>query len=132
MGHQITELFITVFLFLGLSKASENIKPKQYYAILDSGKIVQVEVSRFNKYACPKKCSISHFHRVHTHNQISDGNNEIIKMMIEDKNEFLPISIGNEKIVDLIEIGPKKNKGKKKDIEKAIHYLEMIIERDYS
>ena len=25
-----------------------------------------------------------------------------------------------------------KNKGKKKDIEKAIHYLEMIIERDYS
>ena len=25
-----------------------------------------------------------------------------------------------------------KQKGKKKDIEKAIHYLEMIIERDYS
>ena len=25
-----------------------------------------------------------------------------------------------------------KNKGKKKDIEKAIHYLEMILERDYS
>ena len=25
-----------------------------------------------------------------------------------------------------------KAKGKKKDIEKAIHYLEMIIERDYS
>ena len=25
-----------------------------------------------------------------------------------------------------------KNKGKKKDIEKAIHYLQMIIERDYS
>ena len=25
-----------------------------------------------------------------------------------------------------------KKKGKKKDIEKAIHYLEMIIERDYS
>ena len=25
-----------------------------------------------------------------------------------------------------------KNKGKKKDIEKAIHYLEMIKERDYS
>ena len=35
-------------------------------------------------------------------------------MMIEDKNEFLPISIGNEKIVDLIEIGPKKNEDKKK------------------
>ena len=25
-----------------------------------------------------------------------------------------------------------KKKGKKKDIEKAIHYLQMIIERDYS
>ena len=25
-----------------------------------------------------------------------------------------------------------KKKGKRKDIEKAIHYLEMIIERDYS
>lgn len=25
-----------------------------------------------------------------------------------------------------------KQKGKKKDIEKAIHYLQMIIERDYS
>ena len=25
-----------------------------------------------------------------------------------------------------------KKKGKKKDIEKAIHYLEMILERDYS
>jgi hypothetical protein len=24
-----------------------------------------------------------------------------------------------------------KKKGKKKDIEKAIHYLEMILERDY-
>ena len=25
-----------------------------------------------------------------------------------------------------------KKKGKRKDIEKAIHYLEMILERDYS
>jgi hypothetical protein len=25
-----------------------------------------------------------------------------------------------------------KSKGKQKDIEKAIHYLEMILERDYS
>ena len=25
-----------------------------------------------------------------------------------------------------------KSKGKEKDIEKAIHYLEMILERDYS
>ena len=40
----------------------------------------------------------------------------------------LPFAEGN----DIKYICRHKNKGKKKDIEKAIHYLEMIIERDYS
>ena len=38
---------------------------------------------------------------------------------IISKNEYLPISV------------PVQKKGKRRDIEKAIHYLEMILERDY-
>ena len=41
---------------------------------------------------------------------------------------YLPFAEGNA----IKYICRHKNKGKKKDIEKAIHYLEMIIERDYS
>ena len=40
----------------------------------------------------------------------------------------LPYAEGN----DIKYICRHKKKGKRKDIEKAIHYLEMILERDYS
>jgi len=113
MGQQITELLMTVLLVMGIGKASEAMKAKQYYAILDSGKIMQVEVSRFNRYACPKKCNISHFHRVHIHKDKELNHPESIQMMVHNQNGFNPISIENQKIVDFIEIGTEKSKNKK-------------------
>ena len=113
MGQQITELLLTVLLVMGIGKASDALKPKQYYAIFDSGKIMQVEVSRFNRYACPKKCSISHFHRVHICRAEGLNHSELIEMMVQDQKQLLPISIENQKIIDFIEIGTEKSKKKK-------------------
>ena len=55
------------------------------------------------------------------------------KSMVIQPSEFInrnniPFAEGNA----IKYICRHKQKGKKKDIEKAIHYLEMIIERDYS
>ena len=113
MGQQITELLLTVLLVMGIGKASDALKPKQYYAILDSGKIMQVEVSRFNRYACPKKCSIPHFHRVHICRAEGLNQSGLIQMMVQDQKQLLPISIENQKIIDFIEIGTEKSKKKK-------------------
>ena len=113
MGQQITELLLTVLLVMGIGKASDALKPKQYYAILDSGKIMQVEVSRFNRYACPKKCSIPHFHRVHICRDEHLNHSGLIQMMVQDQNQLLPISIENQKIIDFIEIGTEKSKKEK-------------------
>ncbi|MAJ44264.1 MAG: hypothetical protein CMF96_05910 [Candidatus Marinimicrobia bacterium] len=113
MGHQITELLLTVLIVMGIGKASEAVKPKQYYAILDSNKIMQVEISRFNRYACPKRCSIPHFHRVHICKEQDVNESELIKMLVQNKKELKPISIENQKIVDFIEIETEKKKKKK-------------------
>ena len=113
MGHQITELLLTVLIVMGIGKASEAVKPKQYYAILDSNKIMQVEISRFNRYACPKRCSIPHFHRVHIWKEQKVNESELIKMLVQNKKELKPISIENQKIVDFIEIETEKKKKKK-------------------
>ena len=93
MGQQITELFITVLMVMGLGKVSETIQPKQYYAILESGKIMQIEVSRFNNYACPKKCRIPHFHRVHVCRDQHLNHPELIQLMVQDQKKLLPLSI---------------------------------------
>ena len=66
-----------------------------------------------------------------TLNKQVDGNH-YSKMKVQ------PAYFINEKNLTIAEgsainyIWGHKQKGKKKDIEKAIHYLEMIIERDYS
>ena len=113
MGQQITELILTVLMVMGIGKFSENIKPKQYYAILESGKIMQVEVSKFNRYACPKNCSIPHFHRVHICRDQHLNHPELIQMMVQDKKQLLPISIENHKIIDFYEKNTDENKYKK-------------------
>tara|TARA_Y100000588_G_C13777204_1_gene720739 strand:+ start:23 stop:409 length:387 start_codon:yes stop_codon:yes gene_type:complete len=113
MGQQITELILTVLMVMGIGKISETIQPKQYYAVLESGKIMQVEVSRFNRYACPKNCSIGHFHRVHVSKDHQLNHPESIQMMVEDEKKLLPLSIENHKIVDFFEIKTEKNKKKK-------------------
>ena len=114
MGQQLTELLLTVLMVMGIGRISETIQPKQYYAILETGKIMQIEVSRFNRYACPKKCSIAHFHRVHVCRDEHLDHPELIQMMIQDKKQLIPISIGNSKIIDFVEIFPEKSKRKKK------------------
>ena len=113
MGQQITELMITVLMVLGIGRFSETIKPKQYYAILESGKIMQVEVSRFNRYACPKNCSIAHFHRVQVCRDQHLNHPELIQLMVQDYKPLLPISIENNKIVDFIEINSDEKRRKK-------------------
>ena len=113
MGQQITELIITVLMFMGVGKISETIQPKQYYAILESGKIMQVEVSRFNRYACPKNCSISHFHRVHICKNQHLNHPDLIQMMVQDRKELMPISIENYTIVDFFEINTNEKASKK-------------------
>lgn len=113
MGQQITELIITVLMFMGVGKISETIQPKQYYAILETGKIMQVEVSKFNRYACPKNCSIAHFHRVHICKDQHLNHPELIQMMVQDKKQLMPISIGNNAIVDFFEIDTKDKDRKK-------------------
>jgi len=112
MGQQITELIITALMVMGIGNISEKIQPKQYYAVFESGKIMQVEVSLFNKYACPKRCSIAHFHRVHVCRDQYLNHPELIQMMVQDKKQLLPISIENNKIVDFFEIDTKDVKNK--------------------
>ena len=114
MGQQLTEIIITVLMVMGIGRISESIQPKQYYAILETGKIMQIEVGLFNRYACPKKCSIVHFHRVHVCRGEHLDHPELIQMMIQDKKQLIPISIGNSKIIDFVEILPEKSKRKKK------------------
>ena len=67
----------------------------------------------------------------YTLNKQVDGNH-YSKMKVQPayfiNENNLPFAEGNA----IKYICRHKNKGKKKDIEKAIHYLEMIIERDYS
>ena len=75
---------------------------------------MQIEVGLFNRYACPKKCSIAHFHRVHVSKSEHLDHPELIQMMIQDKKKLIPISIGNSKIIDFVEILPEKSKRKKK------------------
>ena len=114
MGQQITEIILTVLMVMGIGRISETIQPKQYYAILETGKIMQIEVSRFNRYACPKKCSIAHFHRVHVCRDEHLDHPELIQMMVQDKKQLIPISIGNSKIIDFVEFLPEKSKRKTK------------------
>ena len=114
MGQQLTEIIITILMVMGIGRISESIQPKQYYAILETGKIMQIEVGLFNRYACPKKCGIAHFHRVHVCRDEHLDHPELIQMMIQDKKKLIPISIGNSKIIDLVEILPEKSKRKKK------------------
>ena len=113
MGQQIIEIMLTIFMVLGIGKISENFEPKQYYAILETGKIMQIEISRFNKYACPKKCKISHFHRVYVCKDEYVNHPDLIQMIVDEKNKFIPISIGNKKIIDFVEFIPEKSKRKK-------------------
>ena len=98
---------------MGIGRVYETIQPKQYYAILETGKIMQVEVSKFNKYACPKHCSIKHFHRVYIYTDKYLNNSELIQMMVKDEEQIIPISIENYKIIDLIENDPEKSKTRK-------------------
>ena len=54
-----------------------------------------------------------------------------------NKKKIQPAHFINENHLEFAEgnaikyICRHKNKGKRKDIEKAMHYLEMILERDY-
>jgi hypothetical protein len=113
MGQQITELLLSILMAMGIGKFSETMQPKQYYAILETGRIMQVEVSRFNNYACPKNCSILHFHRVHVCKDQHLNHPELIQMMVHDEKQMHPISIGNHKIVDFFEITKNNKKSKK-------------------
>ena len=103
MGHTISELFLTILLALGIGKVSESMQSRQYYATLESGKIIQIEIVRLNRYACPEYCSIPHFHRVHVCSK-SESKSESIFQLTETFENAGQYHFMNEPVVALLEV----------------------------
>ena len=107
MGHTISELLIAILFALGIGKVSDKMQAQQYYATLESGKIIQIEIDRFNRYACPKYCSVPHFHRVHICTD-KESKTENVFQLTSIKGQTDQFHIMDEPIIALLEVSAGK------------------------
>ena len=112
MGQTITELIITALLAFGFEKVSETLKSRQYYATLESGKIVQIEIVRLNRYACTQYCSIPHFHKVNICGNEHSKSETIFALTSNNNVKSNKLHFMNEPVIALFEASDNRKRKK--------------------
>ena len=110
----ILEITITFILLLLGGKISDSYKSENVEMHLDNGSIHYFEIHKNDKYACPKTCSVKHFHSTYIVNE-NDSFNES-DITINNNNSLL--SYEKNEVSDIYYIKKVKKSRKKQSIER--------------
>ena len=121
----ILEIAITFILLLFGGKINESYKSENVEMHLDNGSIHYFEVHKNNKYACPKTCSVNHFHSTYITNEDDPPNKSDITI---DKSKN-SLSYEKNKVSEIYLIKKVKKSKKKQSIERNNVDINTFLKR---
>ena len=110
----ILEIAITFILLLFGGKISDSYKSENVEMHLDNGSIHYFEIHKNDKYACPKSCSVNHFHSTYIVNKDDSFNETDITI----NNNNTSLSYEKNEVSDIYYIKKVKKSRKKQSIER--------------
>ena len=110
----ILEIAITFILLLLGGKISDSYKSENVEMHLDNGSIHYFEIHKNDKYACPKSCSVNHFHSTYIVNKDDSFNETDITI----NNNNTSLSYEKNEVSDIYYIKKVKKSRKKQSIER--------------
>ena len=81
----MSSILVPILIASFIGYQLDELKPKKYEMIDDSGKVIKVQFSKKSEYSCPMSCSLNHFHYAKN----SDHNEENVWSIesVSSKNE---------------------------------------------
>ena len=110
----ILEIAITFILLLLGGKISDSYKSENVEMHLDNGSIHYFEIHKNDKYACPKSCSVNHFHSTYIVNKDDSFNETDITI----NNNNTSLSYEKNEVSDIYYVKKVKKSRKKQSIER--------------
>ena len=102
----ILEIAITFILLLLGGKISDSYKSENVEMHLDNGSIHYFEIHKNDKYACPKSCSVNHFHSTYIVNKDDSFNESDITI----NNNIISLSYEKNEVSDIYYIKKSQEK----------------------
>ena len=121
----ILEIAITFILLLLGGKISESFKSEHVEMHLDNGSIHYFEIHKNDKYACPKACSVNHFHSTY----IVKKDDLINESDITINNIDSSLSYEKHEVSDIYYIKKVKKSKKKHSIERSKVDVNKFLKR---
>ena len=121
----ILEIAITFILLLFGGKISDSYKSENVEMHLDNGSIHYFEIHKNDKYACPKSCSVNHFHSTYIVNKDDSFNETDITI----NNNNTSLSYEKNEVSDIYYIKKVKKSRKKQSIERNKGDVNTFLKR---
>ena len=121
----ILEITITLILLLLGNKISDTFKSENVEMHLDNGSIHYFEIHKNDKYACPKTCSVNHFHSTYIVNKNNQQN--VSDITINNSDDSLTFERNN--ISEIYYIKKVKKNKKKYSIERDKVDINTFLKR---